>query len=226
MDRSSLRYVRVWDPLVRFGHWALVAAFAVAYLTQDDLLNVHVWAGYAVGIIVIVRTGWGFVGPRHARFSDFFRGPVQILAYLRDLLFFRARRYLGHSPAGGAMVIALLISLAATVASGIALYGAEKHAGPLQGLFAGTDSAPVIGVVHPAAAEEGSRAQHGNAENNEELLEGAHEFFANLTLGLVILHVFGVLLASAVHRENLIRAMITGDKRVDVSEPRSNAPRS
>ena len=226
MDRTSLRYVRVWDPLLRFGHWTLVAGFAVAYLTQEDLLNVHVWAGYAVGIILVLRTAWGFVGPRHARFSDFLRGPVQVLAYLRDLLFFRARRYLGHSPAGGAMVIALLISLAATVATGVALYGAEKHAGPLRGLFAVTASAPVIGFVHPATAEEESRAQQGNAENNEELLEGAHEFFANLTLGLVILHIFGVLLASTVHRENLIRAMITGDKRIDLPDPKLTAPGS
>ena len=224
MDGKSLRYVRVWDPLLRFGHWALVAAFAIAYLTEDDLLSVHVWAGYAVGVILIVRVGWGFVGPRHARFSDFLRGPVQVLAYLRDLLLFRARRYLGHSPAGGAMVIALLISLAATVATGVALYGAEKHAGPLQGVFVSTDPSSATGVIHPAIAEEGSRARQGNAENNEDLLEGAHELFANLTLGLVILHVIGVLLASAVHRENLIWAMITGNKRADLPDRHSNTP--
>ena len=124
----------VWDPLVRFGHWALVAAFAVAYLSAEeeaggpDLL--HVWGGYVVGVLVVLRVVWGFVGPRHARFSDFVRSPIVALAYFIDLLYGRGRRYVGHSPAGGAMVIALLVCLAATVTTGLMAYG-EQGKGPL-----------------------------------------------------------------------------------------------
>jgi hypothetical protein len=51
--------VRVWDPLVRVGHWILVIAFFVAYFTEDDLLGVHVWAGYVVCIVLVVRILWG-----------------------------------------------------------------------------------------------------------------------------------------------------------------------
>jgi cytochrome b len=116
----------VWDPLVCLGHWALVAAFAVAYFSAEEEASgpdpLHVRGGYIVGSIVVLGVVWSFVGPRHARFSDFARSAIVALGYFRELLYGRARRYVGHSPAGGAMVIALLLSLAATVATGLMAY--------------------------------------------------------------------------------------------------------
>ena len=181
--------VCVWDPLVRIFHWSLAAGFATAFIVEDDLLGVHVWAGYLVLSLIAVRLVWGVIGTRHARFTDFVRGPQQILGYLKDALRFRAPRYLGHNPAGGAMVIALLLCVAATGLTGMALYGAEEFAGPLAGLMSGL----------PGSWGEG--------------LEEAHEVLANTTLALIVLHLAGVLFSSLAHHENLIGAMITGYKR-------------
>lgn len=101
--------VRIWDPFVRLIHWTVAIGFFVAYLTEDDVLSVHVWAGYVVGALVLVRIVWGFIGTRHARFTDFIYRPRTVLTYMRDLPRARSKRYLGHSPAGGTMVIALLM---------------------------------------------------------------------------------------------------------------------
>jgi cytochrome b len=215
MVQTATGMVRVWDPLVRLGHWVLVAAFFVAYLTEDELLGIHVWAGYIAGTIVLLRIVWGFLGPLHARFSDFVHGPARILAYLRDLLLFRAPRHLGHSPAGGAMVIALLLSVGATVGTGLLTYGAE-HRGPLAPFFTAGEN-PGLALIAPAVADEERGRVSGGAreEPGGKAFEDIHEFFANLTLVLILLHVAGVGLASIVHRENLVRAMMTGNKRAD-----------
>ena len=135
-------YIKVWDPLVRVGHWTIVVAFIVAYLSGEELLSVHVWAGYVVGATVLIRLIWGIIGPQRARFSDFTYTPRAVLEYFAGLVRLRARRYLGHSPAGGAMVIALLVMLACTVVTGLMNLGADKHAGPLASFYA---SIPVSG---------------------------------------------------------------------------------
>jgi cytochrome b len=185
--------VRTWDLLIRLFHWTLVAAFFTAYLTEDDWMSLHVLAGYTVLGLVLFRIVWGLIGTRHARFTDFICSPASTLAYLKDIIAFRARRYLGHNPAGGAMVIALLFSLTATAISGLALYGYEEFSGPLAGLMGNTP------------------------EWLGDSLEDVHEFFANFTLMLVLLHVAGVVIASLQHGENLVRSMFTGIKQKELS---------
>jgi len=191
---------KVWDPFVRIFHWTLVAAFAVAYVTEDEALALHVWAGYLVGGLLLARIVWGFVGPQHARFADFVFGPIRAWRYLIDLILLRARRHVGHSPAGGIMVLMLMVGCLATVWTGLELYAVEEGKGPL------AYATPVIAQARAA----GETSQGGG-----EFWEEVHKVLANLTFLLVLLHIGGVALASIVHRENLIGAMFTGRKRVD-----------
>lgn len=182
--------VKVWDPAVRIFHWSLAAAFFLAYVTEDDLMGLHVFAGYAALGLVLFRLIWGFIGTEHARFSDFVYRPALVLAYLKDVVSLHARRYLGHNPAAGVMVLALLASVLVTCVTGLVVYGAgEEQAGPLAGWFA------------------------GGGEFWGEVFEEVHEFFANFTVLLVFVHVAGVIASSLLHRENLVKAMFTGRKR-------------
>jgi cytochrome b len=167
--------------------------------------SLHVRGGYVLGAIVVLRVVWGFVGPRRARFSDFVRSPFVALVYLRDLSYGRARGYVGHSPAGGAMVIALLICLAATVTMGLLVY-AEQGKRPLEAVLVTDTNANGKEAWHRALAET-------QREQTESAIGELHGLIANVTLALVVAHIFRVAVASFVHRENLVLAMITGRKR-------------
>ena len=195
--------VPVWDPLVRLFHWTLFISFCAAWFTEGELFEglqdrlngewlqlVHIWAGYTIAGLLVFRVLWGFVGPRHARFSDFVYRPGIVLAYVRDVLTLRARRTLGHNPAGGAMIVALLLGLTATIVTGLALYGADKGLGPLAAMLAESSDAAI------------------------DTIKEAHEVATNFTLLLVAGHLLGVVWETLLHRENLVRAMITGRKRV------------
>lgn len=111
--------VLVWDLAVRIFHWALIASILAAYMTSDGLGKVHRLAGYTAVGLLIFRIVWGFAGTRHARFSDFVRSPANVLAYIRDILRGHAPRSLGHNPAGGAMILALLAVVAGIGTTGL-----------------------------------------------------------------------------------------------------------
>lgn len=213
--QDKARTIRVWDPIVRVGHWLLVAGFFTAYLTEDDFLSLHVWAGYTVGAVVLVRILWGFIGTRHARFSDFVYSPRRIIGYLGGLFRKGAPRYIGHNPAGGVMIVVMLISLAITTWSGLMVYAYEENAGPLNSWVHSAATTPATPALISAAYADSDAESRGVGEAGEEFWEELHEFFANFTLLLVVLHIGGVLVSSIAHKENLVRAMITGRKRSD-----------
>ncbi|MCR4346650.1 MAG: cytochrome b/b6 domain-containing protein [Sulfuricaulis sp.] len=203
--------IKVWDPLVRLFHWSLVAAFTIAWLTGDEESRLHELAGYTVIGLVLIRIVWGFVGTRYARFSDFVYRPSVILSYIRELTLGKSKRHLGHNPLGGLMVLALLVSLLAAGITGLALEGAEQGTGPFASLSTGA-TMTMPGVIAEALADDDDKVHNNGKNENDEIWEELHEFFANLTLLLVVLHIAGVIIGSLVHRENLVRAMFTGRK--------------
>ena len=185
---NSQSQIKIWDLPLRIFHWTLVSCFLIAYITEDDFMTVHSYAGYTIIALLLFRLIWGFIGSKHARFTDFVCSPATVIAYLKDVMSNKATRYMGHNPAGGAMVIALLVSLLLTTVTGLAAFATEEGLGPLVGLM---DSTP--NFIFDAA-------------------EDVHEFFANFTVVLIAFHIAGVVITGFAHKENLVRAMFTGYK--------------
>lgn len=175
----SPRVARVWDPLVRVFHWGLVLSFATAWLSRHSWEDLHHWAGYAAGALIVIRVLWGFFGTPYARFSQFVRSPAKVLGYIGDIASGSEARYIGHNPAGGAMVLVLMVAMLGAATTGWMMT---------------TDT--YFGV---------------------EWVEHLHNLLGNGLLLLVLAHLAGVAFASLRHKENLVRAMVSGRKRAPES---------
>ncbi|MGD8639927.1 MAG: cytochrome b/b6 domain-containing protein, partial [Gammaproteobacteria bacterium] len=183
------RYI-IWDLPTRVFHWLVVAAFAVAWLTYDDnrFLYVHVFSGYVLLGLLVFRLIWGFIGTHYARFHTFAHDWKSVTEYLLGLLNGKAMRHIGHNPAGGwAIFLMLALGLGVGITGVLTLGGEEGH-----GLLAGYVNY-TVGII------------------SREI----HEYAAWTMLGLVVIHLLGVVVESLIHKDNLIWAMITGHKEAD-----------
>ncbi|WP_299879999.1 cytochrome b/b6 domain-containing protein [uncultured Cocleimonas sp.] len=205
--------IRVWDILVRLFHWSLVVIFFISYFTGDEEDLIHIYTGYVVLGLIVFRLLWGIIGSKHARFSDFLYSPTSVIKYLKGLMRGKPQHYVGHNPAAGWMVIALLLSLFVTTISGLKVYAVEEGKGPLASVTT------EFSIISTANADDDDRYNNddnekGGDKNSDEFWEELHEASANFTFLLIFLHVAGVIVASKLHKENLIKAMITGKKKV------------
>jgi len=116
---SNSNQVKVWDPLVRLSHWGLVATFCIAFLSEDDLMSLHLYTGYTLLALLTLRLIWGVVGTKYARFSNFVKTPHEVKSYIISLFTGRATYYTGHNPAGGLMIVIMISSLLLTSLTGL-----------------------------------------------------------------------------------------------------------
>lgn len=210
--------VKVWDIWVRVFHWSLVALFVVAYFTAEEENVWHIYSGYAVLGLIIFRLFWGMVGSKYARFSEFVYPPKQVIQYIQGMVAGTPEHYLGHNPLGGWMTVALLAGLLVVSVTGLKLYAIEEGRGPL----ARADQLMVIDNAYADRDEDEEEEHQGSKhadgkEDADEMWEELHEVSTNITLFLIGLHILGVIVSSRLHHENLIKAMITGNKEKKIN---------
>ncbi|MEQ1647315.1 MAG: cytochrome b/b6 domain-containing protein [Hyphomicrobiaceae bacterium] len=183
---------RVWDKGVRVFHWALVASVAGALITgfvaPRPWLDLHLIFGTLVAALITYRLVWGFTGSTYARFRSFIVGPWTALRYAINLVRGQAAHHIGHNPLGAVMIASLLLVLLSLIATGLIALGGALKDGPL---------APVMTYTVGALATQ------------------LHEVLAFVLLGLIALHVLGVIIESLRTHENLARSMVIGTKRME-----------
>lgn len=185
----------VWDLPLRVFHWLLVASVFTSWATHElgvEYFSWHVRAGYLTLVLVSFRIAWGFVGPRHARFASFLRGPRGLLAYLRPARTGGEASTVGHNPLGGLSVVAML---------GLLLFQA------LTGLFSNDEifnTGPLYGYV---------------SDDQSDRLTGLHKQNFDWLLALMGLHLAAVGWYQWFRKTDLVRPMFTGHKPASVVPP-------
>ena len=181
--------VKVWDRFLRFFHWTLVACFATAFISgETNASTLHVLVGYLLCVLLAARVYWGFKGSEYARFRAFIFPAGEAVAYLRSMLKGNPKHYYGHNPAGALMVFTMFGLLVAIFATGLLSLGTIDFEGPLS-------------FLANRVSDEASY-----------VFRNLHHILPPVALGLVVLHLLGVLVGSIQHKENLVRAMLTGKK--------------
>ena len=208
MPQEARVAVKVWDLPVRLFHWILVLLLIFQLVSGKiggSMMPWHVYSGYGVFVLIVFRIFWGFAGSTHARFASFLKGPVAALHFASRLLSRTAVPQVGYNPLGGWMVIALLISLALQVTSG---------------LFANDN-----------LVTEGPLARFVSLEVSDRL-SLFHRWNLKVLLVLVGLHTAASLYHWLALKDDLIVAMFTGMKRIPESAahdrrrvPRGGPPR-
>ena len=146
---------------LRVFHFLFVLVCLVAYFTGDESDLLHVWLGYGLVALVVARL-------------------IMALAKVRGFptLWPSFRPGMAIATASRALVVALLLSVSVTLATGLTM----------------VDNARVLGItpvpaIAPADIDDVSvepdRATHEFLEDVEDV----HEIAANTTLGLAGLHV-------------------------------------
>jgi cytochrome b len=185
-EGSSDSTVKVWDEPTRLFHWFIVVLIAVSWISADlGYMKVHLWSGSALLCLLIFRLIWGFFGSTTSRFSDFLRPPQHVIGYFRDLLGAEKPRYAGHNPAGGWMVLTMVLVVLVQVVTGLFSNDGIGFTGPLA-LRISSDVSDEITQIH------------------------GWIFFGILTF--VWLHLVAIFFYYFVKRENLIQPMVTGHK--------------
>ncbi|MES2889943.1 MAG: cytochrome b/b6 domain-containing protein [Pseudomonadota bacterium] len=198
VDPSSAPRVRVWDLPTRLFHVALAVSVVGSVVTANIGGNAMAWHfrfGYLIFALLLFRLLWGFVGGRWSRFGQFLYHPVVVWRFVRGQSAPAGVHWdVGHSPLGALSVWALLVGLAVQVGTGLMADDDIANAGPW------------VQFVSSAT----SRLATGWHTNTGQYL----------VMGLVALHVAAILFYRW-RGQNLVTAMITGDKHLPLSVPPS-----
>jgi cytochrome b len=185
----SKKYL-IWDLPLRLFHWCFAfTVFGCWYTAEQgaDMVEIHMQLGFVTLGLILFRIVWGFVGTRHARFTQFIPSPKRLVNYLTPFKTNEASP--GHNPLGALMIVVMILLVTAQAVSGLFINDDIFSAGPYYGTL---------------------------TQNVEKLMFFIHHNTFDFMIAAIILHIFAVSYYWLIKKQNLIIPMITGKKSADL----------
>ena len=178
----------VWDIPTRLFHWLLVLSLCGQYVTaelMDNAMQWHFYLGYFTLGLIVFRIIWGFAGPQYARFSNFVRGPVPVIHYIKTLPNKHSTETAGHNPLGGWVVVLMLVLVAVQAVSGLFM----------------TDDIFLDGPY-----------RHTVSDSALSIMNTLHHNAFNILLAVIALHIAAIAFYAIYKKQSLTPPMIHGKK--------------
>ena len=183
---------KIWDPVTRLCHWALVCAVTLGWCFGNFMsftnIEWHFYCGYTIIGLMVFRGVWGFLGPAPVRFAALLPRPASIMQYLKHVLRREPSYTPGHNPLGALSILAMLVLLSAQAGTGLFIESDDYF-----------ESGPLAHLVVEAVRDQ---------------LTWWHKLLSKLILATVALHVAAIAFYLLWKKENLVKPMITGWKWV------------
>ena len=183
--------VYIWSSFTRLFHILLVLLVLFAFLLAENesLLSYHAAVGLTIGVLLIYRIIWGFIGVKYSSFRDFNFNLLDLKDYMLNI-FGNKKEYIGHNPASSWAIVFIIILALGSVLTGMIVYGAQEG----MGIFSFLN----ISLFR-----------------DMEMFEEIHEFFTNSFMAVIFIHIAGVVLDKILHKSSAVESMVGGYKNMD-----------
>lgn len=190
----------IWDLPLRIFHWSFAFTVLACWYTSkqgEELVDIHMQFGFVVLALLIFRILWGFIGPKHARFSQFIPIPKVLLAYIKKPS--HRQKIPGHNPLGALMVILMIVLISLQAISGLFINDDVFSSGPYY---------------------------NSVSKDIQDWMAFIHHNTFDFMIAAIILHIAAIIFYWRVKKDNLVVPMITGKKTTEQVKPSDAIPHS
>lgn len=236
MADGNIRVYKAWDINTRLFHWINVLCVMTLSILGLIMLNktsigisgteagiglkaVHVSVGYLFATNLIIRIIWGFIGPRHSRFSALLPSKnfkQEITSFKASVASGQPQTFIGHNPKGRLFILLMFLLMTLIMLTGMVRAGTDIYYPPFGDFIAAYVAAEDVPLsqIKPYDDTGTDADKLAKLKSFKKTFGTTHIYSAYLLWFLILVHLVAVIRADAGDHGTLISAMFSGKKHL------------